>query len=75
MNQVMKTFVSRSGRHLWRQNDLGRCAARCNASSPHFRWASSVAGEDAVDIKKTRNIGIIAHIDAVSIGVLQFFLS
>jgi len=34
-----------------------------------LRNATCIGGEDGVDIKRTRNIGIIAHIDAVSIRI------
>jgi len=69
-NQVMNILVVRSGRHI-RQRSLPLFShLKCDLLSWTRRQASGTVGDSGPDIKKTRNIGIIAHIDAV--GQLLF---
>lgn len=69
-NQVMNILVVRSGRHI-RQRPLPLFLhLKCDLLSWTRRQASDTVGNPGPDIKKTRNIGIIAHIDAV--GQLLF---
>jgi hypothetical protein len=64
-NQVMNILVARSGRHIW-QRPLPRLSQlKCDLLTCPRRQASNIAARDGPDVKKTRNIGIIAHIDAV----------
>jgi hypothetical protein len=66
----MKTLISNGNRHIWRHAILRQSFAKRNVlGNLNVRWTSSIGGEDGVDIKRTRNIGIIAHIDAVSIRI------
>jgi hypothetical protein len=57
----------RSGRHLWRRTLLERSCYGANGGLVWIRTYAAGAVGHAVDVKKTRNIGIIAHIDAVSL--------
>jgi hypothetical protein len=61
----MNILVARSGRYIW-QRPLPRLS-HLKFDLPFWprHQASSTAGDSGPDIKKTRNIGIIAHIDAV----------
>jgi hypothetical protein len=67
---VMNILVARSGRHIWQRPLPCFPYLKCDFLLWPRRQASNTAGDSGPDIKKTRNIGIIAHIDAV--GQLLF---
>lgn len=67
----MNILVARSGRYIWQRHHLHFSHLKYDLSIWPRRQASSTAGDSGVEIKKTRNIGIIAHIDAVGLRLLS----
>lgn len=61
----MIILLPRGGRRIWQRPLSSLLPLRCDLLVWPRRQASNTAGASGPEVKKTRNIGIIAHIDAV----------